>query len=146
MRCVKNEKGRSMIEMIGVLCIFAVLSIVGLVTYDYAKERFWVVNTSQAVLKLISLAKVQGKDVTDATARIALPDGVLRIEVENASRTARLMYDEEVVEEKHFNALASYGFVVGGKVMITYTVGDTETSYATRTLRARSDVPENNEN
>lgn len=140
-----KESGRSMLEMIGVLCVLAVLSVAGLVTYDYAKERFWAVNASQALVKMMSISRVQGRNVTDTSARINLPDGLLMVSVDYTTKTATIYYDEDEVDDKKFEALTVYGYEVGSKTDVEYVQGDTKTTYPTRTLRFKGDIPTDTE-
>ncbi len=141
MRYLIKESGRSMLEMIGVLFVLAIVSVVGLVTYDYAKERFWAVNASQALVKMMSISRVQGRNVTDTSARINLPDGLLMVSVDYKTRTATVYYDEDEVDNKKFDALTAYGYEVGDKTDVEYVQGDTKTTYPTRMLRFKGDVP-----
>ena len=141
MRYLIKESGRSMLEMIAVLFVLAVVSVVGLVGYDFAKERFWAVNASQAILKMRSISRVQGRNVTDTSTRINLPDGLLMVSVDYTTRTATIYYDEDEVDDKKFDALMTYGYEVGNKTDVEYVQGDIKTTYPTRTLRFKGDVP-----
>ena len=140
----KNELGRSMVEMLGVLMILAVVSVAGLVTYDYAKKRWWETETGQVITKIFSLAKSKTRNVTAHEMHLALPRGITSIKTENVgileegaeTETATpfrkvvltfdpAVYDCDAIETcEQFDVFKKFGFVVSAPYTQEYIQGD----------------------
>lgn len=143
----KQQSGRSMVEMLGVLMVLAIVSVAGLVTYDYAKERWWETQLSQAISKVLTVAKTKEKNISARELRIALPKGIHSIQTEQVSFMTEdgtenstpfkkvvitfgmktLDCDVEKVCTK-FNLLDKFGFDVSSPYKKTYTQGTVEVS------------------
>ena len=142
----KLESGRSMVEMIAVLMILAVVSIAGLVTYDYAKQRWWETQLSQVVTKVLTVAKAKERNVTSQELRLELPKGVVSVVSRFATtKNADTGADEtspyrmavvtfsmktlecEVSENcRKFDFLDKFGFSVSDPYTISYKQGNVE--------------------
>ena len=83
----KQQAGRSMIEMIGVLMVLAIVSVTGLVTYDYAKDRWWETDLAQTITKVLTIAKTKQREVSDRELRLVLPKGIHSIETAQVTTT-----------------------------------------------------------
>ncbi len=57
----KNESGRSLVELIGVLCIMGVLSIGSLLAYDYTRARTQYTSIVETGAKLLAVARIKGR-------------------------------------------------------------------------------------
>ncbi len=95
MRFFKKESGRTMVEMLGVLMIFAVLSIVGIAGYDEIKDKWRVTQTLTAVQKVYSVARSKGKMADSFTQRLPLPRGVVYIKA-YPSGSVHVFYNEAI--------------------------------------------------
>ncbi len=67
---MRNETGRSMVEMIGVLAIIGLLSIGSLAAYDYTRARSRTASVVDVASKLLAIARVKGKEVSTFTEKM----------------------------------------------------------------------------
>ncbi len=70
MKKTRNETGRSMVELIGVLAVMGVLSIGSLLAYDYTRERARATGVVQSISKMLAIARVKGKEVNTFSERM----------------------------------------------------------------------------
>ena len=68
---MKNESGRSMVEMLGVLAIIGVLSIGGIAGYTTAMNKYRANEVAQAVSMTVIQAKVRASNGAGTTANYA---------------------------------------------------------------------------
>ena len=71
---MKNEKGRSMVEMLGVLAIIGVLSVAGIAGYTVAMRKYRANEIAQAISMLAVAAKTgnQGAGISEDTSYVSL--------------------------------------------------------------------------
>ena len=142
----KFESGRSMVEMIAVLMILAVVSIAGLVTYDYAKQRWWETQLSQVVTKVLTVSKTKERNVTSQELRLELPKGILSVVTRFAAtrnadtgaeetapyRMVVITFNMNTLECKvsencrKFDVLDRFGFSVSDPYTVSYKQGTVE--------------------
>ena len=81
----KNESGRSMVEMLGVLAIIGVLSIGGIAGYTLAMNRYRAneIMDTAAKLAIVSMSKTNSTEPTVATLGLENPIGGANLSVAN---------------------------------------------------------------
>ena len=90
-----NEKGRSMVEMLGVLAIIGVLSVAGIAGYSMAMKRYRaneVVNRASVLYTLAEakyLISGEGGTYDASAAGLDLPSGVSEMTYQRASGAAK---------------------------------------------------------
>ena len=94
------ERGRSMIEMLGVLMIIGILSLIGIWTYDYASKYY----ESNKIQDVIARSKALS-DVNQSSTHIYEVERFLR---QNAPRYAPKVQQEEVRNSSNDNSKMTY--------------------------------------
>ncbi len=67
-----NETGRSLVELIGVLCVMGVLSVGSLMTYDYTRSRARYTGIIESASKILAVARTKGRLVTTYSEKMDL--------------------------------------------------------------------------
>ena len=93
----KNESGRSMVEMLGVLAIIGVLSVAGIAGYTSAMKQYRsneIVNAT-SVLYILGQSQKQGKgDNMNYTSIASAPTGTSQIAYDNTTKVITITFTD----------------------------------------------------
>lgn len=125
----KNESGRSMVEMLAVLVIFAILSLLGIVGFDFMKERQYTNELMDVAVNIYNVARTKGHNTTTDIERMSVPRGVGRMDANVATRSVVIYRDPVVVNEGVIRTIEnSYGYTVTEDLVVEM-IGDTRREF-----------------
>lgn len=95
----QNESGRSMIEMLAVLVIFIMLSLLGIVGFDYMKERQQANELMKVALNIYNVARTKGHNTTTQYERMEVPKGVYRMDVQIVDKVVLIYHNPNEITD-----------------------------------------------
>ena len=93
----RSESGRSMVEMLAVLVIFVVLSLLGIVGFDFMKERQQANELMKVVINIYNIARTKGHNTTTDYERMDVPKGVGRMDAKIAEKVVLIYHDPQEI-------------------------------------------------
>ena len=94
-----NESGRSMVEMLAVLVIFVMLSLLGIVGFDFMKERQQANELMKVVINIYNIARTKGHNTTTQYERMEVPEGVSRMDAKVAEKVVLIYHSPEEITD-----------------------------------------------
>ena len=95
----KNESGRSMVEMLAVLVIFIMLSLLGIVGFDFMKERQQANELMKVVINIYNIARTKGHNTTTQYERMDVPKGISRMDAKVAEKVVLIYHNPEEITD-----------------------------------------------
>lgn len=101
----KNESGRTMVEMLAVLVIFIVLSLLGIVGFDFMKNRQKANEVMKVAINIFNISRTKGINTTTEYERMEVPKGVGRMDVKIADKIVIIYHDPYEITNGVVNAI-----------------------------------------
>ena len=95
----RSESGRSMVEMLAVLVIFVMLSLLGIVGFDFMKERQQANDLMKEVINIYNIARTKGHNTTTQYERMDVPKGVTRMDAKIVEKVVLIYHNPDDITE-----------------------------------------------
>lgn len=125
----RNETGRSMIEMLAVLVIFALLSLVGIKGFDYMKGRQAANEMMKVVYNIYNVSKTKGYSTTTYYERMPVPKGVARMDVDLPEKTVTIYAGVTSISDSTIKTMKAYFNKTITEETVTQTINGKSQDY-----------------